>query len=198
MMSKTMSQLRLLSLDRFLPVLLLLLMGMTRMQHFGGQFTLPDASLAVFFAAGLWLPRSVWFWVLCVLAVLIDGFAIQQLGVSDFCVTPAYVFLLPTYALLWLGGRWGQAYLNPSMKNALVLLMTAGLLITGAFLISNGSFYLLSGQFAGHWTDYLDNVARYYPSYIFYSFSYVAFIVALGFVFHGLAENSSIESVQGH
>ncbi len=198
MMSKTMINLRLLSQDRLLPAILMLLMAMTRMQHFGGQFTLPDASLAVFFAAGLWLTRSIWFWVFCIWAALIDGFAIQQMGVSDFCVTSAYVFLLPTYALVWAGGRLGQPYFNLEINKVLGLLALAGLVISGAFLISNGSFYVLSGQFAGHWADYLDNVVRYYPSYVFYSLAYVVFVIVIGLVFRAVTEHLPVEAAQDH
>jgi hypothetical protein len=40
--------------------------------------------------------------------------AIMLGGVSDWCVTPAYGFLIPTYACLWYGGR-GRATSNRAL-----------------------------------------------------------------------------------
>lgn len=83
-----------------------LLMVATRFHHFGTALHLPDASMAVFFLAGLYLRRHLAFVGFMVLAVALDWAAISYAGVSDFCVTPAYSFLLPAYAALWYGGRW--------------------------------------------------------------------------------------------
>lgn len=123
------------------------LMAATRFHHFGNVTTLPDASLAVFFLAGL-LLASPWIFVLLLIeAALIDYLAIQYGGVSDWCVTPAYLFLVPTYGVMWLGGRLSQASPLDQWQGWAVTSGTLLAATVNAFLISNFSFYYLSGYF---------------------------------------------------
>jgi len=47
--------------------------------------------------------------------------------------------------------------------------------VSAAFLVSNGSFYLLSGYFSEtSWTEYAARVAKYYPPYLSGTLLYVA------------------------
>ena len=87
------------------------LMLATRFDHFGSAVALPDASLAVFFLGGIFLTLSARaslaaFTALILEAGLIDYYATSVQGISDWCMTPAYWFLIPTYGSLWLIGRW--------------------------------------------------------------------------------------------
>ena len=75
------------------------LMIATRFHHFGTALHLPDASMALFFLGGLWPRRHLAFAAFMALAVLLDWVSVSYAGVSDFCVTPAYSFLLPAYAV---------------------------------------------------------------------------------------------------
>ena len=87
---------------------LILLMLATRLPMLGPAFHLDDASWAVFFLAGFYL-REQWRWafpLFMAIAVAIDLVAIQYLGVSNYCVTVAYWFIVPSYAALWFGGSW--------------------------------------------------------------------------------------------
>jgi hypothetical protein len=135
--------------------------------HFGSPIALPDASLAVFFMAGLWFGGLRLFSVLLLEAALIDYVAITKMGVSDYCVSPAYVFLIPTYAALFFAGRFAARFKTLQTPD---LLMQVGLLIgaaTVAFMISNGSFYLLSGRFPDlNWAEYVARVTKYYPPHL--------------------------------
>src|SRR3970040_1549850 len=92
-----------------ITVLLGLVMAATRFHHFGSAISLPDASLAIFFLAGFYLRSPLVFAGFLAEAALIDYVAITHGGVSDWCVSPAYVFLAPTYASLWFAGRWVAA-----------------------------------------------------------------------------------------
>ncbi|MDP3839272.1 MAG: hypothetical protein Q8Q54_10150, partial [Methylococcales bacterium] len=84
---------------------LIALMALTRFHHFGDAFSLPDASLAVFFLAGLVFARRWWLLGFLLLeAAVIDYVAITHFNVSAFCVSAAYVFLIPTYAVMWFAG----------------------------------------------------------------------------------------------
>lgn len=161
-------------------VAFMLLMAATRFEHFGSAFSLPDASLAVFFLAGLWLGGRYLFLALLLEAGLIDYFAITQLGVSDFCVSPAYVFLIPTYAAMWLAGQWSSklsAICLASLAQQLVALVLA---TSAAFMISNGSFYLLSEHITnGSWAHYVDGFSLYYPAYLGSTLVYAVTIFGL-------------------
>jgi len=85
---------------------LLLMMSATRGQHFSTFQHLPGASWAVFFLAGFYL-RSVWSLPgFLALTWLLDYASFTWGGSSGFCLTRAYVFLLPAYGALWLSGRW--------------------------------------------------------------------------------------------
>jgi hypothetical protein len=150
---------------KYLPIPLIALMVLTRFHHFGDVLHLPDASLAVFFFAGFYRKKA-FFGFLLALAGLIDFVAIEN-GTSSWCVSPAYVFLIPTYAVMWFAGRYCSTF--KAMKIA-GLAKSAGLLIlatSAAFAISNGSFYLFSGRYADlSLGEYFVRVAQYYPSYV--------------------------------
>ena len=151
------------------------LMAATRFHHFGSALHLPDASLAVFFLGGLYLRRPLAFGAYAALAALLDYLAIAQAGVSDWCVTPAYAFLLPAYACLWWAGVWCCRHERhgwrryPRIAGALLLATVL------AFLISNASFYGLSGYFGElSLAEYAARVARYFPPYLVSAMAYVA------------------------
>ncbi len=146
---------------------LVALMALTRVHHFGDAFSLPDASLAVFFLAGMCFSSRWLLGLLLVEAGLIDYIAISQFNVSDWCISPAYVFLIPTYAVLWFAGRYSAAF---KTLNSIEVAKTVALVIaatTAAFAISNGSFYLFSGRYADMaLIDYAMAIAQYYVPYL--------------------------------
>lgn len=151
------------------------LMAATRFHHFGSALQLPDASLAVFFLGGLYLRRALAFGAYAGLAALVDYMASAHVGVSDWCVTPAYAFLLPTYACLWWAGVWCSRLERRGSRRYLRLggaLLVATVL---AFLISNASFYGLSGYFGElSPAEYAARVVRYFPPYLASALAYVA------------------------
>ena len=146
---------------------LALLMALTRSDHFGSAISLPDASLAAFYLAGIFTGGILSFVLLLTEAALLDYIAITHWQVSDYCISPAYVFLIPTYAVMLLAGRWSAKYstLNSrDLSRQFACLLVAGSI---AFIISNGSFYLLSGKFPELLVvQYAERVAKYYPAYI--------------------------------
>jgi hypothetical protein len=164
--------------------LLALLMLSTRFAHFA---QLPDASWAVFFAGGFYFSGQgagrrglAAFAALMLEAVAIDYIVIQHLGVSNFCVTPAYAFLVPTHGVLWLAGVWlrrGYAF------RAVTLLRFACVAIVAthlAYLISNGAFYWLGGRYAEpNAGEYLARFSRYYVNFIAVTPGYLAVIALL-------------------
>lgn len=146
---------------------LAMLMALTRSDHFGSAITLPDASLAVFFFAGIFACGISGFILLMAEAALLDYIAIAFWQVSDYCISPAYVMLIPTYAVMYYAGLRSIKFAGTNFRDlslcATYLLGAATL----AFLISNGSFYLLSGKFPElSVMHYAQSVARYYPAYV--------------------------------
>ena len=153
----------------FIVVPLILLMALTRSHHVGNAVSLPDASLAVFFLAGFFFASRSLFLMLLAQAAMIDYVEITQLNVSDFCISSAYIFLIPTYFAMWFGGRL-SAKLQAIHGNKMAFYMSSigilALATVSAFLLSSGSFYLFSGRFeALSLSTFIDNSAVYFPSY---------------------------------
>jgi hypothetical protein len=171
----------------YLPLALIVLMVLTRFHHFGDVLHLPDASLAVFFFAGFY-RKKMFFGFLLALAALIDYLAIEN-GTSGWCDTPAYIFLIPTYAVMWFSGRYCSTF--KAMKMA-ELAKSAGLLTlatSAAFAISNGSFYLFSGRYEDlSFGDYFAGVVQYYPFYVGAALIYVVAGFAIIKLFKALPE----------
>lgn len=161
------------------------LMIATRVHHFGTALHLPDASMAVFFLAGLCLhgPATGWrahrpFLALVALAVGLDWASISYGGVSDFCITVAYSFLLPAYAVLWCGGRWAARRFDGGASAFAGRSFAALASATGSFLISNGAFYWLGGRYPDpHMAQYLERVWQWGPLFVRTTMAYV--LVAL-------------------
>ena len=150
-----------------LGALLMLLMAATRMHHFGTSLHLPDASLAIFIIAGFLIASPAFFAVLFLEAVAIDYLAITQFGVSDFCVTPAYWGLIPTYLVLWAAGRFYARIQQNNLRSLSVFAAISFAALSIAFFISNGSFYVFSGRFPDmNLADYAARVAQYYAPYL--------------------------------
>lgn len=147
----------------------------TRFHHFGTALHLPDASMALFFLGGLWLRRHLAFAAFMALAVVLDWVSVSYAGVSDFCVTPAYSFLLPAYALLWYAGRLWSARMVPTpvaLAGAFALALLASSL---SFAMSNGAFYWLGGRYANpHLAEYVARLWQWGPLFVRTTLSYVA------------------------
>src|SRR3989338_3309675 len=177
------------SSSRFVVALLLAaVMAATRWHHFGSVFSLPDASLAVFFLAGIYLRSPLFLAGFLAEAALIDYLAITVGGVSDFCISSAYVFLIPAYAAPWFAGRWYAA--RHRLAWSTLLPLGGGLLLSVgvAYLISEGSFYLLSGRFPEvSAAEYFAQAVRHFPAYALHTALYV--LLAAGV--HGVGAAAS-------
>jgi hypothetical protein len=180
-------------------VLLVIALVITRFHHEGTPFVLPDASLAVFFLAGLFFKGSAKvFLSLLTLAFAIDILAIYALGVSDYCWSPAYMFLVPTYAVMWLGGVILQQKSHASLSSRIVMLTGLIALSTSlAFLISNGSFFWFSGKVGSvSLLDYAKGLAEGYLPYIGSTAVYVVFGLGMKALLSNLLDIRSNQSVR--
>ena len=98
-------------------------------------------------------------------AVAVDYVAISQFGVSDFCISQAYLALIPAYAALFAAGRWfaGQ-YQGETWLSLGKLMMAVVLGFALSEVISSGSFYALSGtSTALSWGGFAEQLVKYSP-----------------------------------
>lgn len=149
-----------------LATALVLLMAATRSHHFDSVTHLPDVSLAVFLLAGFFLPLLA-FPALLVIAGLADYAAFNFANVSDWCFSPAYWFLIPTYAVLFYAGRFYATRHSSSWRGLGLFSAIAFVATSAAFLISNLTFYAFSGRYTDvGLMQYLNNIAQYYLPYL--------------------------------
>jgi hypothetical protein len=145
--------------------LLALLMLATRGHHDFTPVHLPDASWAIFFLAGLYLPWRSAFAALFLLAACMDYVAITWGGVSSFCVTNAYLFLVPAYAALWFAGRSYRSHTELGRRDLIPLALLALVGTLGCELISSGGFYFFSGRFVDPTlSEFAGRLAQYLPT----------------------------------
>ena len=159
-------------------------MAATRFGQCGNGSAPPDASWAVFFIAGFYLA-SQWRWALPTLlieAVAIDFVAIHYYGVSDYCVTAAYWFIVPAYSLPWLGGAWLRRRHQRAPGDLRRLAVSLTLSVSACFLLTEGSFYWLGervvhASIAGWWS----NFRSWYGYFMLVTAGYVG-LAALGHI----------------
>lgn len=158
------------------------LMIVTRSGHLGTAWSPPDASWAVLYLAGFYFGRE-WRWALPTLlftAVAVDFIVIRDFGVSSYCVTVAYAFMLPAYSLLWLGGAWMRRAYRHDLADLPRCALSLGVACSLCFFLTNASFYWLGGRIPdptlGGW---LQNFARWYPGFIAVPFTYAGIAALL-------------------
>jgi hypothetical protein len=156
---------------------LLLLMTATRFTHAAGAGVLPDASWAVLFLGGFYLARD-WRWafaLLLVAAVAADGLAIGYYGISNYCATAAYWFIVPAYSALWLGGAWLRRRYRRTAEDLARLLVSFTVSVTLCLAITHSAFYWLGGRVEhpslGEWGSVF---VQWYPLFVGVTGLYVA------------------------
>jgi hypothetical protein len=157
-----------------------LAMAATRVHHFGIGEVLPDASVAVFFLAGLWVRNPIALGALLLEAFLLDAAAIGWANVPATCVTPGYLMLIPAYAALWFAGR--QVAQAPVQEIAGGARIAAALLAGVAvfFAISNLGFYIGGGFAASHGpAAFTASVIGYFPMFLGAAAAYAAIALAI-------------------
>lgn len=168
---------------------LFVLMLATRYNHFGSSLNLPDASLAVFLLSGFLFARNkliskISFIILLLAAGGIDFYATQIQGISAACITPAYWFLIPTYATMLIAGNWLGLRQYNSLKSVAIFAGVSWSAISMAFLISNSSFYLFSGNYTDmNAFEYASRVQQYYAPYLSGSLIYLSVAVIMFMLF---------------
>ncbi len=164
--------------------LLAMLMIATRGHHFISLHSLPGASWAIFFLAGVYL-RNNWTLVgLLALTWMLDFAAYAWGGSSvNYCITPAYIFLLPAYSALWFAGRWYAKGYRFEWNTLLPLVAATLVGAVACELFSSGSFYFFSGRIAEPTlSNFVAQEMVYFPAYL----QSLAFYVGIATVVHAL------------
>lgn len=172
--------------------ILTLLMLATRTHHFATLNSLPSASIAIFFLAGMYLRNMKAFWFFYILTITIDLASSYYRGQFGDCITTSYPALVFSYGVMFAAGfyskpNWQQSAWQISIVKVAIVLFIAS---ATAFLISNGSYYALSGKFPDlSWTEYATRVDKYFFNYISNPTFYVFSAIVIDFtVSHFLTE----------
>lgn len=173
-------------------LLLAVFMILTRSHHFATIHNLADASWAIFFLAAIYL-RSAWPLLgFFALGWGLDVAATTWGGVSDFCMTPAYIFLLPAYASLWLAGRWYAKRHQFAWRTVMPLSISIMAGLTLCELFSGGGFYFFSGRIAEtSVAEFGEQLIKYFPLYIETFVFYLGIAVAVHALLTLLAQQFS-------
>ena len=59
------------------------------------------------------------------------------MAVIDFCISPAYLFLIPTYGAMWLAGKYCRALQSVSIRHIAQQLMVLVMATSAAFVVFN-------------------------------------------------------------
>jgi hypothetical protein len=148
-----------------LAVIFAVVMSITRGHHFATLTHLPDASWAIFFLLGVYFRNYLLLPLFLALAALIDCLAVNQFGVSNYCLTPAYPFLIPAYLALWLAGHWLAAHGRFDLRSLLLAVLSVSGGAAVCELVSSGSFYFLGGRFeSASLSGFIQMLVQYFPS----------------------------------
>lgn len=175
-----------------IATMLALLIITTRNEHFVTLHTLPAASWAAFFLAGVYL-RPLWVlpamlafvWGVDFFPHLASGASLAEIvsGGQAFCLTPAYFFLVPAYGALWFAGRWYAGQHRFQWRTLLPLVGAALAGVALCELFSSGGFYFFSGRFAETTlVEFGSRLARFFPA----SFQAFAFYLVSAAAVHAL------------
>jgi hypothetical protein len=175
---------------------LAILMIITRSNYFDWATVLPSASLAIFFLVGFYLRSYLSFSIFAGLAYACDYWVLIVGG--EGCFTSAYEFIFAGYFLVWRCAKWAaERYVLTRLQDGIKLVAVALLSISGAFLISNGSFYAFSGNFSDlSLVDYSARVARYYFTYLTDPLIYLAIGALIHRVVDRLAQRLQTTNVE--
>lgn len=168
-----------------LAILLSIVMWVTRGSHTATVAQLPDASWAIFFAIGFYFRQRLILPLFLAQAALIDYLAITHMGVDDYCVTPAYAFLLPAYSAMWLAGHWYAAHYRFEVRNLSSFALSALAGTVACELISSGSFYFLGGRFADtSMSEFSHRLVQFFPSNLAYVAMYLGSAALVHILLH--------------
>jgi hypothetical protein len=108
----------------------------------------------------------------------------QHLGVSSYCLSPAYIAIIPGYALLYAAGHLARSWAKAvSWRDAALVLVCVLVSVSLCFALTDGSFYWLSGRYPHpEVSGWAAHFLKWYAHFLVIPTAYCA----LAFAIHGL------------
>ena len=133
---------KLLKQNILLALILLFLTLLTRASHELTSFSLPDASLAIFIAAGIFLKQRKWLIVFIASIVSLDWYIVNINNMTHINFETSYLGHIFTYILTW---ELSRKFLpDDKFLKAKLFFPTAFIAIVSSYIISFSSHYFLS------------------------------------------------------
>ena len=162
-----------------LALILLFLTLLTRASHELTSFSLPDASLAIFIAAGIFLKQRKWLVVFVASIVSLDWYIININNMTHINFEASYLGHVFTYILTW---ELSRKFLSDrKFLEAKLFFPIAFIAILSSYIISFSSHYFLSGWISDpNFYDGLSYLGSYFnsffiPNAVYVGILYVAF-----------------------
>ena len=165
-----------------LGIFLIFFILLTRVSHELTLLALPDASLIIFFAAGIFLKNIKWLLFFVCLIVGIDLYAINANNMLQINLTFSYWVYVTTYLLAWYAGKEILSG-RPSLKTS-IYIPTVLVVLLMAFIVSYSSHYFLSGwinnpEFYGNILFLKENLSSFLATNLTYAIALLVSVKAL-------------------
>ena len=158
-----------------LAFILLFLTLLTRASHELTSFSLPDASLAIFIAAGIFLKHRKWLIVFVASIVSLDWYIININNMTHINFETSYLGHVFTYIMTW---ELSRKFLSDGkFLEAKIFLPFAFIIIILSYIISFSSHYFLSGWESNpNFYDGLSYLGSYFNSFFIPNAAYVGIL----------------------
>jgi len=144
----------------------------TRISHELTSFSLPDASLIIFLACGIFLKDFRWLLFFLSLLITIDTYVVYSENMVYINFASSYIGHIFTYILSWEVGR--RFLTNNRVSNLNLFIPITLLVIASSYVISYTTHYFLSGwivhpKFLGNLIFLKANIINYFISNVTYA-----------------------------
>ena len=178
---------KLLKKNILLALILLFLTLLTRASHELTSFSLPDASLAIFIAAGIFLKQRKWLIVFVASIVSLDWYIININNMTHINFETSYLGHVFTYIMTWELSR--KFLSNGKFLEAKIFLPFAFIIIILSYIISFSSHYFLSGWESNpNFYDGLNFLGSYFNSFFIPNAVYVCVLYVIFKITHEVSK----------
>ena len=158
-----------------LALILLFLTLLTRASHELTSFSLPDASLAIFIAAGIFLKQRKWLIVFVASIVALDWYIVNMNNMTHINFETSYLGHIFPYILTWELSR--KFLSDDKFLEAKLFFPIAFIAIVSSYIISFSSHYFLSGWESNpNFYDGLSYLVSYFNSFFIPNAAYVGIL----------------------
>ena len=180
---------KLLTKNILLAVMLFFLIMLTRASHELTSLNLPDASLAIFIAAGIFLKHRKFLFLFVALIVSVDVYMININNMTHINFETSYLGHVFTYIFTWELGR--KLLSGAKSLKAKLFFPIAFIAIVLSYIISFSSHYFLSGWVSHpNFYDGLSYLGSYFNSFFIPNAVYVAVLYIVFKITYKISKSS--------